>query len=209
MHAKENEHRFKSETNSAWLCLKLLFTQSYLTVISHSACCKWLTALFLSLHHSSPCWLGLFVILTVFVTSVMSCKQLRANCAPPLPGGLPASQSACVFSPIKPHCCIIIAGLCLCSPQLPGYPATQQHLLKVRRVKQELTSGMSVPPISVRNEEVKQSENKQCAITNNLFLLLYSMCSLFSLQNTQITAHFLFYTPVLASILPSLASCLR
>lgn len=90
--------------NSAWLCSKLPFAQSYFSVsVSHSACCKWLTSL------------SLCLIVSLSETSVMSWKQLHTNCASPWLCSLPASQSACVFSPIKPHCCIIIAGLRLLS----------------------------------------------------------------------------------------------
>lgn len=56
--------------NSTWLCLKLLFARSYFTVISHSACCKWLTSLFLCPH----------VILSVSLTLSRCniCRKLEA-----------------------------------------------------------------------------------------------------------------------------------
>lgn len=95
--------------NSAWLCSKLPCAQSYFSVISHSACCKWLTSLTLSL---SP--LSLFVSsslpLSLSVTSVTNWRELHTNCVSLWQCSLPASQSACVFSPIKPHCCIITVG---------------------------------------------------------------------------------------------------
>lgn len=63
----------------------------------------------LSLSLSVPS-LPLCLSLSLCITSVTSWKELHTNCASPWQWSLPASQSACVFSPIKPHCCIIIAG---------------------------------------------------------------------------------------------------
>lgn len=43
-------------------------------------------------------------------TSVTNWRELHTNCVSLWQCSLPASQSACVFSPIKPHCCIITVG---------------------------------------------------------------------------------------------------
>lgn len=93
--------------NSARLCSKLPFAQSSFSVISHSACCKWLTSCSLSL--LSRC---LFVSPALSLTSAVSWKQLRTSCASPC---LPASRL--VFSgPLNPIAASSSwAGLCLLS----------------------------------------------------------------------------------------------
>lgn len=117
------------------LCLTLLKVAAWIKLLLRdiSLCMLHFTRLSLSLSLCAPFLLSVSLSLYLSLSHWNICHVLETAshqlCLSRWLCGRSASQSASVFSPIKPHCCDIIAGPHLLSCCLPGYPAMQQHLL--------------------------------------------------------------------------------